>query len=334
MTYEDIERRPRILALDVVRGFALCGILLANVRPIANISGMIIHGGQAAVPAVLGVLVEQRFYPIFATLFGVGFALLLRAAGDRVARPRLVLLRRLLTLLAVGLVHMFALWRGDVLTIYATVGLLVLLPSSWLPRKALPVLAVLFAVAAVAVYGGGYALTPALFLFGSALVRYGVIDRIGRIPWWPAVVFGVLAAAGAAVQLTPGLRDRTFGMILGVDGLLVAGLYVCTLCRLLRTCLRPVLQAVFAPLGRMALTNYLSATVIVLTLAHLHGHPQDWSWGTVYAITGTILVVQCVWSTLWLRRHRQGPLEWLWRWATWARRPPLRIAATAGSGHR
>ncbi|HEX6857770.1 MAG TPA: DUF418 domain-containing protein, partial [Streptosporangiaceae bacterium] len=34
--------------------------------------------------------------------------------------------------------------------------------------------------------------------------------------------------------------------------------------------------------------------------------------------------VQWAFSTLWLRRFRQGPLEWLWRWATWARRPPLR----------
>ncbi|MGP3919355.1 DUF418 domain-containing protein [Nonomuraea sp. 10N515B] len=39
-------------------------------------------------------------------------------------------------------------------------------------------------------------------------------------------------------------------------------------------------------------------------------------------IAGGILAVQWLWSTLWLRRYRQSPLEWLWRWATWGRRPP------------
>jgi len=110
-----------------------------------------------------------------------------------------------------------------------------------------------------------------------------------------------------------------------VAGLLVAGVYVCTLCALMSTRLAPALRAVFTPLGRMALTNYLSATVLVLLLAHLHGHPEDWSWPAVFAIAVVILAAQWAWSTLWLRRYRQGPLEWLWRWVTWARRPPLRI---------
>jgi uncharacterized protein len=44
----------------------------------------------------------------------------------------------------------------------------------------------------------------------------------------------------------------------------------------------------------------------------------------VFLIAGSILTTQWLWSTLWLRRYSQGPLEWLWRWATWAHRPPLR----------
>jgi hypothetical protein len=38
---------------------------------------------------------------------------------------------------------------------------------------------------------------------------------------------------------------------------------------------------------------------------------------------GAILTAQWLFSALWLRRYRQGPVEWLWRWATWARRAPL-----------
>ncbi|MFD1533210.1 DUF418 domain-containing protein [Pseudonocardia aurantiaca] len=44
----------------------------------------------------------------------------------------------------------------------------------------------------------------------------------------------------------------------------------------------------------------------------------------VLTIVGVVLAAQWTFSTLWLRRHVQGSLEWLWRWATWARRPPLR----------
>lgn len=72
----------------------------------------------------------------------------------------------------------------------------------------------------------------------------------------------------------------------------------------------------------MALTNYLTATVLVLLAARLCGcSPEAWSSARVAATSAGILAVQWLWSVLWLRTHRYGPLEWLWRWATWGRRP-------------
>ncbi|MDP4504960.1 DUF418 domain-containing protein [Nonomuraea turcica] len=112
-----------------------------------------------------------------------------------------------------------------------------------------------------------------------------------------------------------------------MSGLLLAGAYLCGLAVLLRTPLRPVLQAAFAPLGRMALTNYLTATLLVRAVARfMDGPPAEWPATTVLMIAGGILAVQWLWSTLWLRRYRQGPLEWLWRWAAWGRRPPLHLS--------
>ncbi|RCG28990.1 DUF418 domain-containing protein [Sphaerisporangium album] len=321
--------RQRIGALDVVRGFALCGILVANVQPIANVGDAVQHSAVDSGNAWVGLLVEQRFFPIFSLLFGIGFSLLLESAGNRAARPRLILLRRLLVLLGFGLVHML-LWRGDVLTVYAIVGLLVLLPSTWLPRWAVAGLGVVLLGASFVVYGGGSTLVPGLFLLGSALTRYGVIDRIDRSTHVPTVV-GLVLAAGAApalwwqAQPHPGDLDTLgFALTLAVPGLLLAGVYVCALLVLLRTPLRPAMQVVFAPLGRMALTNYLTATVLVLVAARVLGLPLSSSWTAVFLLAAAILTVQWLFSTLWLRRYRQGPLEWLWRWATWARRPPLR----------
>ncbi|MEO3872452.1 DUF418 domain-containing protein [Nonomuraea sp. B12E4] len=323
----DAGTRPRIMALDVLRGFALCGILLANVRPIAHVGDALV----AVVPEKgtggdwLGLLVDQRFYPIFSLLFGVGFSLLLESAGQRVPRPRLILLRRLLALLALGLAHMFLLWWGDILTVYALVGLVVLLPTSWLPRWAVAGLAAALLATALVISGGYYAMIPGLFLLGSALTRYGVIGRIERSTWVPAGL--CLAFAAGAAPLVRAQIDTGDPVAMTAAGLLLAGAYVCALLFLLRTPLRPVLRAVFAPLGRMALTNYLTATMLVLAVARaMDGPPERWSTATVVLIAGAILAVQWAWSTLWSRRYRQGPLEWLWRWATWARRPPLLVS--------
>ncbi|MFC4057327.1 DUF418 domain-containing protein [Planomonospora corallina] len=322
--------RPRVAALDVLRGFALCGILLANVKPIAHLGGTapVTESAVAAQDgAWLGLLVDQRFFPIFSLLFGVGFSLLLDSAGHRVPRPRVALLRRLLVLLALGLTHMFLLWRGDILTVYAVVGLLVLLPSTWLPRRVVAGLAAVLIAAPPILGGNGVPLVPGLFLLGSALTRYGVVDRLEHSVRVPAVL-GLAFAAGAVpalwLQVGTPVGGAAFNLWFALAGLLIAGVYVCALLLLLATPLRPALEKVFAPLGRMALTNYLSATVLVLVAARVvGGSPDGWSSATVLLITGGVLVPQWLVSTLWLRRYRQGPLEWLWRWATWARRPPL-----------
>jgi uncharacterized membrane protein YeiB len=312
--------RPRLVALDVLRGFALCEILLANIQLMAD-------GASAVVTQPMGDWDPWLGLPIFSLLFGIGFSLLLHSAADRAPRPRLVLLRRLLALLAIGLVHLL-LWPGEVLTSYAVVGLLVLLPSTWLPRLAVAGLAAAFVPAAL-IAGGGPLLIAGLFLLGSALVRYGVIEQIERSTRGPALL-GLGFAVGTAAVLWVRAAAQT-----GADAmqpsvtstladLLLAGLYVCGVLVLLRTPLRPVLQAVFAPLGRMALTNYLTATLLVLAAAHILGLPIGRSSTVAHLAAGAVLVVQWLCCVLWLRGYRQGPVEWLWRWATWARRPPLR----------
>ncbi|MEV5552225.1 DUF418 domain-containing protein [Nonomuraea wenchangensis] len=316
--------RTRIAALDVLRGFALCGILLANIQPIAG--GIDVVTGRAW----MDLLVHQRFFPIFSLLFGIGFALLMESAAARGASPRLFLLRRLVTLLAIGLAHYVLLWQGEILTVYAVLGLLVLLPSTWLPRWAVAGLSAALLATSLLV-GGFYAMVPALFLLGSALVRYGVIDRIDRSARVPALLAAAFAA-GAAPALWVQASGSSGGDMAGpvvrlasvVAGLLLAGGYICLVLLLLRTPLRAALQAVFAPLGRMALTNYLTATLLVLAAGHLiGGRPGEWSSTTVVLIAAVVLTVQWLFSACWLGRHRYGPVEWLWRWATWARRPPL-----------
>jgi uncharacterized membrane protein YeiB len=322
--------RTRVVALDVLRGFALCGILLVNVPIIADTGPPPVPRTEAALddPLVwLGLATSQRFLPIFALLFGMGFALLADSAARRSPKPRLVLLRRLLALLAIGLPHLLLLWQGEVLTAYALTGLVVLLPSTWLPRSAVAALSAGFLAVALAFGGGGPVLVAGLFLLGAALVRYGVAERMDGSARGPALL-GLAFAVGAVPalwwQIDAASRDTpALGPAMGLAGLLLAGVYVCAVLVLLRTPLRPVLRAVFEPLGQMALTNYLTATVLVLAAGRLLSLGFD-SLAEVLLTAGAILTLQWAWSTLWLRRYRQGPVEWLWRWATWGHRPKHR----------
>ncbi|GAA0926359.1 DUF418 domain-containing protein [Nonomuraea longicatena] len=314
--------RSRIGALDVLRGFALCEILFANIQLMAT-------GTVAVVAQPMGEWDPWLGLPIFSLLFGIGFALLLDSAASRAPRPRLILLRRLGALLAIGLVHML-LWSGEILTDYAAIGILVLLPSTWLPRWAMAVLAAALIPTALIFSGGGPLLIAGLFLLGASLVRYGVVERMGRSTRGPLLLgLGFAAALAAALWIRDSMRavgETTYlSAVISVADLLLVGVYVCGMLVLLSTPLRPVLQFVFAPLGRMALTNYLTATILVLAAGGLLGLPIGESLTTAYWTAGAVLAVQWLASTLWLRRYRQGPVEWLWRWATWIRRSPLRV---------
>ncbi|MFC4564875.1 DUF418 domain-containing protein [Nocardiopsis mangrovi] len=313
--------RARIAALDVLRGFALCAILLANIQLIADAEAAFVEPPLGDAQPWIGL-------PIFCLLFGIGFALLLDSAADRVRRPRLALLRRLLALLAIGLVHAL-LWRGEILVPYAVVGLLVLLPSTWLPRWAVAGSAAVLVPAALIAGGGGPLMIAGLFLLGSALVRFGAVARIERSTRGP-LLLGLVFATGAALALWAPAGEVAGPVAVqptvtsSLADLLLTGVYVCALLVLLRTPLRAALLAVFAPLGRMALTNYLGSTLLVLAAGHILGLPIGRSLTAALLTAGVILAGQWLFSTLWLRRYRQGPAEWVWRWATWARRPPLR----------
>ena len=81
-----------------------------------------------------------------------------------------------------------------------------------------------------------------------------------------------------------------------------------------------------APVGRMALTNYLSHSLVMTTLAYGYGFGL---FGEVGPALGLLLAVllyaaQVPLSAYWLRHFRFGPVEWLWRSLTYGRRQPFR----------
>ncbi|PPF73325.1 DUF418 domain-containing protein [Pseudoclavibacter sp. Z016] len=320
--------RGRIAALDVIRGAALCGILFVNIAPLVHFgydTGVLQPADLGDPSGWLQLFVQQRFFPIFSLLFGIGFALFFDSAARRSRRPRLVLLRRLLILLAIGIPFEF-LQSGSALWPYAIAGLLVLLPSTWLPRWAVAVGAAVLIVASLALTGGGITLIPGVFLLGAALTRYGIVQSIGRSRGGSVVALLAFTAASIplAIWQAGDIRMSGFDLASGLAGFAMAGAYIALLSLLMTTRAARGLQTVFTPLGKMALTNYVAAAPLMLAASALFDLPNSTSWTLLLSIVVGILVLQWIASTLWLRAFTQGPLEWLWRWGTWGTRGPLR----------
>lgn len=123
----------RIGLIDGLRGFALAGVLLANLTTF-TLYYFLPDGAALSLPSanvnrllepLYGIVVSNKFLTMFSLLFGVGFSLhLQRTAGDRAGMRRYF--RRLCVLLAIGLLHA-VFWWGDILREYALIGLLLIL---------------------------------------------------------------------------------------------------------------------------------------------------------------------------------------------------------------
>ena len=87
------------------------------------------------------------------------------------------------------------------------------------------------------------------------------------------------------------------------------------------------LRARLAAVGRMALTSYLSHSLITAIVFQYCGQFDRWRRPALLALVFAIFAFQLWISPIWLARFRYGPAEWLWRSLTYGRRMPFRAAA-------
>ena len=73
----------------------------------------------------------------------------------------------------------------------------------------------------------------------------------------------------------------------------------------------------------MALTNYLTQTIIGITVFATLFEKSEMSRAGVWVFILCVWTVQILWSKAWLTRFRFGPIEWVWRCATYRARQPL-----------
>jgi uncharacterized protein len=142
--YRPVAPNERIATLDVLRGFALFGILLMNIEAFSgpldlSFTGIDQHwqGVDRWADGFVYIFVQGKFFTLFSLLFGVGFAVMAQRAEMAGRDFTRFYLRRSLGLLVIGVLHAVLLWSGDILISYALLSFVLLAfrqaPQRWLP---------------------------------------------------------------------------------------------------------------------------------------------------------------------------------------------------------
>lgn len=396
--------RERIVAIDVLRGFAVLGILLMNVQSFSMISAAYMNptandklaGGGYAVWAFTHLFTDLKFMAVFSLLFGAGIVLMTGRAEQRGARVAGLHYRRQFWLLVIGLAHAHLVWYGDILVPYALLGMLLFGFRKRTPRTLMMGAAVLLGMGFLSMLLGGlsapnwppevaaeqaaqWAPPPeevaaqvdayrgswleqqavrsqealmletfvfaaflgwrvgGLMLLGMALFKLGVLsaersERFYRNLALAGLSLGLPIIAAGMVLNTVAAFEFPWSMFQGslfnyVGSLGVALGYIgVVMLAVLRGWL-PRLQERLAAAGRMALTNYLTQSLICTFL--FYGHGMAWFERTSRAeqllVVAAVWALQLWWSHWWLKRYRFGPFEWLWRSLTYMRLQPARV---------
>ena len=305
------------------------------------------------VGALVEVFADQKFMGMFSLLFGASFSLYLERIQNRSAYPLLTSAWRNTLLLLIGIVHGW-LWIGDILFLYALCVpvLMMLRPLSWKSQVLLG-LGVYYSVIGLALWVApqldssafsdiwrGPETSTSADLLGSYLVLHAYLRALGMMligmglyqcGWLTGEMRGHHQRLAAAAVVC--------GVLLGVSGIVFTDQHGYSPEALVNgniptTVATPLLSLAYVTLviawdarsrgwllervralGRMALTNYLSQTLICLVLIDQVGWVLQ-SRSSVWIIVVSIWLVQLMASHAWLKRFRVGPAEWLWRCAT------------------
>jgi uncharacterized protein len=177
-----VSRPDRIVSIDVLRGFAVLGILIMNIQSFSMIGAAYLNpyaygdlnGANHAVWFLSHLLADSKFMTIFSLLFGAGVVLMasrLEASGRPTAS---VHYRRMIWLIIFGLLHGLFLWYGDILYVYGMCGLIV-----YLFRRRSPKFLLIFGFLVVAV-------ASLLSMFWQVTMPYwppGIVDEL-ETEWW------------------------------------------------------------------------------------------------------------------------------------------------------
>ena len=396
-------KRDRYVVMDVLRGFALLGVMTINLYEFGGEDVLITAEQLAALPSAaldgrlefwVKLFVYDKANTLFAFLFGLGFWIQMERLQERGAPFRSIYLRRAAILLVIGWIHLLCLFGWDILHIYGITAF-ILFFSRKLPDRALlwiglalllfarpfvtwvfdasgikglfddPVAAEAGVLARQAAAQSGdfftfialmnkdyltWFLTGGLlgwifyalgrFYMGAWVARRGWIQNAAEnLPmfsrWlWPLLLVGLLLeSVHLFTEDVP--ETALFGQVELLRTLLhvtatplIAAGYVCAIVCLFHGRSLSWLVKPFAPVGQMALTNYLMQSVaIILILTSVGpglGLAGNAAISTFLPLVVTFFTAQIVVSHFWMKFFAFGPAEWLWRMLTYGTAPGMR----------
>ncbi len=395
----------RHLLLDVLRGFALLGVLLANMVSHAAYFLLSDAGREALgttqidhyVEWVEHFLIDGKFYSLFSMLFGIGFALQMQRSSGVGRDFTFRFVRRLIIMLVIGILHAVLLFVGDILTVYALLGFVLLLfrksSDKTLIRTAMVML--LLPVIQYGIFWGLNLVHPqapvsaeaileneaffkhvikvfqsgsypeiiemnigglvigrypdlvftgrffrvfAMFLIGFYVARNMIYANVNtnrtfirKAMIWGAVigvpcniVLAMMMATDAYYDLQPMGIIQPVVYAFGVPALCI--FYVSAIALAFENPVWRKRWMIFAPVGQMALTNYLMQSVLCCFVFMSYGLGLAAKLGPakLTLIALAIYVIQMIYSHIWLKYFRFGPMEWLWRSLTYRKMQPFR----------
>ncbi|MBA4313549.1 MAG: hypothetical protein C0417_13070 [Chlorobiaceae bacterium] len=144
VTITPTTKTERIDYIDILRGLSIFGILLMNIV-IFSLPTKMFDVSTHPWPSTMDVLanwftvffVKDKFYHLFALLFGVSFSIMMERTKSRNTDFSSFYSRRLIVLFIIGLIHGFLIWSGDVLVIYSILGFILLLIRNHTPNRLL-----------------------------------------------------------------------------------------------------------------------------------------------------------------------------------------------------
>lgn len=335
----------RIKVIDLIRGFALIGLPFVNVLTLwgsnVNLSGA---QGDIWIQRFLNIFIEGRFYAIFSFLFGLGLWLFLSRAKEKHAQPYVLFTRRMVILAGVGILH-HLINPGEALLYYAIMGVPVLFLDK-IPKKLNLILGIVGIIIGSYV-GNKILITLPLMVLGLAFGQYRVFESYikNRKMWILFAVLSFVATSILVVLLWQ--KAPTGGLVTGMEGyelteaqiesnidfynfadlaLAFAPFFSVFYVSFL-VLIEPLIGKILAPLnsfGRMAFTNYIGQSVILVILLIFIPEGKMVSYSVATLTCALVVITQIVGSSLWLKLFRYGPLEWLWRCGTYGKWLPIR----------
>jgi uncharacterized protein len=402
-TFTPTEPKLRIEILDILRGFALLGIIFNNMQylsgyaftPFETLKQIINFKLNEDVYHLLDIFITAKFYTLFSFLFATGFYIQLSRHTEESADFLKIYRRRLWILLVIGAVHGL-IWFGDILLSYAIIGFILILFRNVKPKNLLhwsicilllPFLIDLamlpffqtsanlsFNTSAPIVHVNYPDMTPqavintyqhgsvtelfllnfhnliwlnlghipsgqiftlfGIFLLGYYLASSGFFTEKSKpiLLLIISLIIGLLATfsarilGGSLYRWPPTLPNILFKFLLLTGQIFMCISYITIIYKIVQTSTGKRILKYLIPMGRMALSNYLFQTIIMIVIFYNFGFNLFGRIGLIQTtgIALLILVMQIIFSNIWLRHFRFGPFEWLWRSLTYKKRIKIR----------